>query len=43
MNNKIRYIAYFKVEANTPIAIGAGKKGITVDRLMIKDVNHSQT
>lgn len=39
MNNKIRYIAYFKVEANTPIAIGAGKKGITVDRLMIKDVN----
>lgn len=32
-----RYLAYFIVEADTPLAIGSGEKGFTVDRLIARD------
>ena len=35
----IRYIARFIVETNTPIAVGSGEKGLTVDRLIARDAN----
>jgi CRISPR/Cas system CSM-associated protein Csm3 (group 7 of RAMP superfamily) len=35
----IRYIARFVVETNSPIAIGTGEKGLTVDRIVAKDFN----
>lgn len=34
-----RYIARITVEADTPIAVGSGEKGIIVDRLIAKDAN----
>jgi len=37
--NTIRYIARFVVEAATPLAVGSGNKGLTIDRLVIKDAN----
>jgi CRISPR/Cas system CSM-associated protein Csm3 (group 7 of RAMP superfamily) len=39
MSNHLKYFAKFIVEAATPIAIGSGEKGLTVDRLIIKDAN----
>lgn len=39
MNNHIKYIARFKVEAKTPISVGQGDKGLTVDKLVAKDAN----
>ena len=42
MNNykeDIRYLAHFVVETNTPMAIGSGEKGLTVDRLIARDAN----
>jgi CRISPR/Cas system CSM-associated protein Csm3 (group 7 of RAMP superfamily) len=38
MNNLI-YIARFIVETATPIAVGSGQKGLTVDRLIARDAN----
>jgi len=38
-NEDIRYIAHFVVETNTPLAIGSGEKGLTVDRLIVRDAN----
>ena len=35
----IRYIARFVVETATPMAIGSGEKGLTVDRLIARDAN----
>ncbi len=32
-----RYLAHFVVEADTPLAIGSGQKGFTVDRLIARD------
>lgn len=32
-----RYLAHFIVEADTPLAIGSGEKGFTVDRLIARD------
>jgi CRISPR/Cas system CSM-associated protein Csm3 (group 7 of RAMP superfamily) len=32
-----RYLAHFIVEADTPLAIGSGEKGFTVDRLITRD------
>lgn len=40
MKNKARYIAYFTIEAATPLAIGSGEKGLTVDRLIARDANN---
>jgi CRISPR/Cas system CSM-associated protein Csm3 (group 7 of RAMP superfamily) len=40
MKNKARYIAHFRIEAATPLAIGSGEKGLTVDRLIARDVNN---
>ena len=34
-----RYIARFLVEAATPLAVGSGNKGLTIDRLVVKDAN----
>lgn len=34
-----RYIARITVEAETPIAVGSGEKGINTDRLVAKDAN----
>ena len=34
-----RYIARFMVEAETPISVGSGEKGISTDRLVAKDAN----
>ena len=34
-----RYIARITVEADTPIAVGSGEKGVIVDRLIAKDAN----
>lgn len=34
-----RYIARICVEAETPIAVGSGEKGLNTDRLVAKDVN----
>ncbi len=34
-----RYIAHFVVETNTPMAVGSGEKGLTVDRLIARDAN----
>ena len=36
----IRYIARFVVETATPMAIGSGEKGLTVDRLIVRDANN---
>lgn len=40
MKNKARYIAHFTIEAATPLAIGSGEKGLTVDRLIARDANN---
>ncbi|GAB4407717.1 MAG: hypothetical protein OHK0039_10290 [Bacteroidia bacterium] len=32
-----RYLAHFIVEADTPLAIGSGEKGFTVDRIIVRD------
>lgn len=34
-----RYVARVTIEAVTPIAVGSGKKGVVVDRLIAKDAN----
>ncbi len=34
-----RYIARFTVEAETPLSVGSGEKGISTDRLVAKDAN----
>ena len=34
-----RYLARFMVEAETPISVGSGEKGISTDRLVAKDAN----
>ena len=39
MKNKTRYIAHFIIEASTPMAIASGEKGMTVDRLIVRDAN----
>jgi len=39
MKNTIKYIARFIVETASPIAVGAGEKGLLVDRLIGRDAN----
>ncbi len=39
MNYTHRYIAKLTVEAETPISVGSGEKGLTTDRLVAKDAN----
>lgn len=39
MNYSHRYIVKFTVEAETPISVGSGEKGLTTDRLVAKDAN----
>lgn len=39
MNNDTIYIARFVLELVTPLAIGSGKKGLDVDRLVVRDAN----
>ena len=39
MENNCRYIAKFIVEATTPLAVGSGERGLTVDRMITRDVN----
>lgn len=39
MNYTHRYIAKFTIEAETPISVGSGEKGLTTDRLVAKDAN----
>src|SRR5690625_2706172 len=34
-----RYIARVTIEAETPMAVGSGEKGINTDRLVVKDAN----
>jgi CRISPR/Cas system CSM-associated protein Csm3 (group 7 of RAMP superfamily) len=36
----IRYIAKIVIEAETPLSIGTGKKGLTTDSLVAKDANN---
>jgi CRISPR/Cas system CSM-associated protein Csm3 (group 7 of RAMP superfamily) len=35
-----RYIARFTIEAATPLLVGSGEKGLTVDKLVVKDANN---
>lgn len=39
MDNPVKYIARFKVETRTPLAIGSGRGGLLNERLIIKDAN----
>lgn len=39
MRNNTIYIARFVLELVTPLAIGSGKKGLDVDRLVVRDAN----
>lgn len=39
MNLTHRYIARITIEAETPIAVGSGEKGVNTDRLVAKDAN----
>lgn len=39
MNLTVRYIARIVVEAQTPLAVGSGEKGLNTDRLVVKDAN----
>ena len=39
MKYNYRYIAKFTVEAETPLSVGSGEKGISTDRLVAKDAN----
>lgn len=39
MNNDTIYIARYVLELVTPLAIGSGKKGLDVDRLVVRDAN----
>lgn len=34
-----RYIAKFTIEAETPVSVGSGEKGLLIDRLVAKDAN----
>jgi CRISPR/Cas system CSM-associated protein Csm3 (group 7 of RAMP superfamily) len=37
---EIRYIARIIIEAETPLSVGSGQKGLTIDRMVAKDANH---
>ncbi len=37
---EIRYIARIIIEAETPLSVGSGQKGLTIDRIVAKDANH---
>ncbi len=39
MENKIKYIARFKVETQTPLGIGTGRSGLLNERLIARDAN----
>lgn len=39
MNYTHRYLARITVEAETPVAVGSGEKGLNTDRLVAKDAN----
>lgn len=39
MKNNFRYIARFTIEAETPLSVGSGEKGLLTDRLVAKDAN----
>ncbi len=39
MDNPIKYLARFKVETKTPLAIGSGRNGLLNERLIAKDAN----
>jgi CRISPR/Cas system CSM-associated protein Csm3 (group 7 of RAMP superfamily) len=37
---EIRYIARIIIEAETPLSVGSGQKGLTIDRMVAKDANY---
>lgn len=37
--NNLRYIARIVVEAATPLVVGSGEEGLTIDKLIARDVN----
>jgi CRISPR/Cas system CSM-associated protein Csm3 (group 7 of RAMP superfamily) len=37
---QVRYIARIIIEAETPLSVGSGQKGLTIDRVVAKDANH---
>ena len=39
IQENIVYCAHFIVEADTPLAVGSGQKGLTVDRVVARDAN----
>jgi CRISPR/Cas system CSM-associated protein Csm3 (group 7 of RAMP superfamily) len=39
MQDSIRYLARITIEAKTPLAIGSGERGFTIDRLIARDAS----